>query len=171
MFIASENFRYNGKIPAPGMILKIANCSQDKDSGMVSFGVRLYASLNDYLDGDVFQQRAYDVRIYAKEARVPQGGPGRGPDQTLSLNYCIPEVVRCWGGTPVGETLNADADWPNNLPAQCYALASTLPDFKDMLSDEDARTAIASSVGAAVDEAINEGLSAKAKLKSASKPA
>ena len=135
MMIAGPDYKFRGKFPAPGLILRVMNPTFDKDSGMFHCHLNAYANADDYAAGETFQDRMFDVRIYKNPKHVPGGIPG-GMDQTQHLHYAMPEVVYGWGKKPPGESLIEEADWPSDIYAQAYLLLSLLDEFKEFNSDE-----------------------------------
>lgn len=135
MLIANDSYKIRGKFAAPGLILRVMNPTFDKESGSFYCYLNAYANADDYVAGDIYQERMFEVRIFKNAKNMPGGGP-MGHDQTQRLFYAMPEVVYGWGKKPPGESLIAEADWPSDVYAQAYTLLSFLDEFKEFSSDE-----------------------------------
>lgn len=135
MLIAGPDYKLYDKFPAPGLVLRVMNPCFDKESELFTCTLAAYANQADYEAKEVWQDRAFEVRIYKNPRSLPPGGM-RGPDQTQRVNYAMPEVVYGWGQKPTKDSLIAEADWPSDIYAQAYLLLSLLDEFKEFTSDE-----------------------------------
>lgn len=135
MMIAGPDYKYRGKLAAPGFVLKVMHPTVDKNAGTFHCYLTAYANIDDEEAGEVFHDRMFEVRLYKNANASVHGGP-QGPDQPIRLHYAMPEVVYGWGKKPAGESRIAEEDWPSNPYAQAYLLLSFLDEFKEFTSDE-----------------------------------
>lgn len=134
MLIAPAGYKVDGKLNGEGMVFVVCNPTFDKASGMFTCSLTSYANIDDYVAGEVYRQRHYEIRLNKKDVEVAPGP--RGMDFTERLNYYCPDVVRGWGRTSAKATRTSEETWPSNVYAQAYVLIALLPEFEGFISDE-----------------------------------
>lgn len=135
MTIAPAGYKVDGKLNGEGMVFVARNPTFDKASGMFHCNLASFFNMDDYVAGEVYRERHYEIRLYSKEDRIPPASP-RGMDQTERIHEYVPEVLLGWGRSSKKVSSEVEDNWPKNVYAQAYVLIGLLKEFEGFISDE-----------------------------------